>query len=628
MSASTAYEAPRWLRDLVRFLPLKPQFVLSGNVRDLQVVEVAPGTVAAVPLSSALTTALRAAGYVSVIGYDPVTGFRPLQRPGESPSAGAALLTQLGLTVGSDGTAPAGPDLFSDVLGRVAGGTASVDGPIALIADFASRLVVRTDALSNAEHQMFTRALVLSHQARARPCGTPPRPFFNTVIWIVDKEGDLPDWLVVDNPRIRHVPVAAPDHHFRRQLASMLLPGLDGARTASPAEMDAALDALVEQTEGLLLVDLSAIIQLGRSEGLSLQRVGDAVRRYKVGVTEDPWARIERDKVRHGADFIRARVKGQDHAVTHVLDIVKRAVTGVGAPRRGSRPRGVAFLAGPTGVGKTELAKTLTSLLFGDDTAYVRFDMSEFSAEHSDQRLIGAPPGYIGYDVGGELTNAVREKPFCVVLFDEIEKAHPRILDKFLQVLDDGVLTSGRGDRVYFSEAFIVFTSNLGIYRLEADGTRVANVTPDDAFEVVQAKVRSEIERHFKMALNRPELLNRIGDNVLVFDFVRAEVGAQILAGMVNGILKDVEATQHIEVILSDSARERLAELALADLSNGGRGIRNKVETHLVNPLARALFDADVRPGDRLVVAALEPDAAGVTTLRVSRSRGAGDFAA
>jgi len=628
VSASTAYEAPRWLRDLVRFLPLKPQFVLSGNVRDLQVVEVAPGTVAAVPLSSALTTALRAAGYVSVIGYDPVTGFRPLQRPGESPSAGAALLTQLGLTVGSDGTAPAGPDLFSDVLGRVAGGIASVDGPIALIADFASRLVVRTDALSNAEHQMFTRALVLSHQARARPCGTPPRPFFNTVIWIVDKEGDLPDWLVVDNPRIRHVPVAAPDHHFRRQLASMLLPGLDGARAASPAEMDAALDALVEQTEGLLLVDLSAIIQLGRSEGLSLQRVGDAVRRYKVGVTEDPWARIERDKVRHGADFIRARVKGQDHAVTHVLDIVKRAVTGVGAPRRGSRPRGVAFLAGPTGVGKTELAKTLTSLLFGDDTAYVRFDMSEFSAEHSDQRLIGAPPGYIGYDVGGELTNAVREKPFCVVLFDEIEKAHPRILDKFLQVLDDGVLTSGRGDRVYFSEAFIVFTSNLGIYRLEADGTRVANVTPDDAFEVVQAKVRTEIERHFKMALNRPELLNRIGDNVLVFDFVRAEVGAQILAGMVNGILKDVEATQHIEVILSDSARERLAELALADLSNGGRGIRNKVETHLVNPLARALFDADVRPGDRLVVAALEPDAAGVTTLRVSRSRGAGDFAA
>ncbi len=209
-------------------------------------------------------------------------------------------------------------------------------------------------------------------------------------------------------------------------------------------------------TDGLLLTDLNAIAQLGRSEGVSFDRIGDAVRRYKVGVTEDPWRKIDRRKIETAPDFIRERVKGQDHAITHVLDIIKRAVTGVGAPRRGGRPRGVVFLAGPTGVGKTELAKTITSLLFGDESAYIRFDMSEFGAEHSDQRLIGAPPGYVGYDVGGELTNAIRERPFCVVLFDEIEKAHPRILDKFLQVLDDGVLTSGRGDRVYFSEAFIV----------------------------------------------------------------------------------------------------------------------------------------------------------------------------
>src|SRR5206468_8696984 len=234
-----------------------------------------------------------------------------------------------------------------------------------------------------------------------------------------------------------------------------------------------------EGTEGLLLVDMQAIAQLARTEGVGYSAIADAVRRYKVGVTEDPWRKIDRDKISTASEFVRRRVKGQQHAVVHMLDIVKRAVTGVGAPRRGSRPRGVAFLAGPTGVGKTELAKTITSLLFGDESAYIRFDMSEFSAEHADQRLIGAPPGYVGYDVGGELTNAVREKPFSVVLFDEIEKAHPRILDKFLQVLDDGVLTSGRGDRVYFSETFIIFTSNLGISRLDAAGERVANVTAD-----------------------------------------------------------------------------------------------------------------------------------------------------
>ena len=130
-------------------------------------------------------------------------------------------------------------------------------------------------------------------------------------------------------------------------------------------------------------------------------------------------------------------------------------------------------------MGKTELAKTVTSLLFNDESSYIRFDMSEFSAEHADQRLIGAPPGYVGYDAGGELTNAIREKPFSVVLFDEIEKAHPRILDKFLQVLDDGVLTSGRGERVYFSEALILFTSNLGIYRLNEQRRARAERRPD-----------------------------------------------------------------------------------------------------------------------------------------------------
>ena len=303
-------------------------------------------------------------------------------------------------------------------------------------------------------------------------------------------------------------------------------------------------------------------------------------------------AQSDREHIRGGDDFIRARVKGQDHAVTHVLDIVKRAVTGVGSARRGGRPRGVVFLAGPTGVGKTELAKTLTQLLFGDERAYIRFDMSEFSAEHSDQRLIGAPPGYVGYDAGGELTNAMRERPFSVVLFDEIEKAHPRILDKFLQMLDDGVLTSGRGERVYFSEAFICFTSNLGIYRLDATGERVPNVTPSDAFDTVRGRVLEEIERHFKLVLNRPEILNRIGDNMIVFDFIRPDVAGEILELMIGGVLEGVRE-QGISITLAPRAHEALAQVCLEDLSNGGRGIRNKVELHLVNPLARALFDAD-----------------------------------
>lgn len=610
-------ERPRWLRDLMRFLPLKAQFVLSGNVHDLQLGQSAAGAAIPQPLVALLSDELRVVGYSEVVVYDPVNGFKTAAKPGGGSQTGQELLASLGLTVGPDGTAPAGIEAFSEALRRMATRPAS-EAPVALLVDFASRFIARPDALSATESSMFSRALVLSHQSRPRPYGTPVRPFMNSVIWIVEKEGDLPDWLVIDNPRLRHIPVAKPDHRYRRAMAQSLLQGIQGADSASAEVREQALDELVEGTEGLLLLDLNSIFTLCRTEGIGLTRLGDAVRRYKVGVTEDPWALIDREKIKDGAAFVRERVRGQDPAVTHVLDIIKRAVTGIGAPRRGNRPRGVVFLAGPTGVGKTELAKTITQLLFGDDSAYIRFDMSEFSAEHSDQRLIGAPPGYVGYDVGGELTNAVRERPFSVVLFDEIEKAHPRILDKFLQVLDDGVLTSGRGDRVYFSEAFIVFTSNLGIYRLEADGSRVPNVTPDESYATIRAKVMAEIQGYFTATLNRPELLNRIGDNILVFDYIRPDIALQIFDQMVQSIQKDVQAGQQVEVVIAAAARRRLAELCLSDLANGGRGIRNKLETHLINPLARAVFDTGVTSGSVIEIEDLVPQESAGFRLQIS----------
>jgi ATP-dependent Clp protease ATP-binding subunit ClpA len=203
-----------------------------------------------------------------------------------------------------------------------------------------------------------------------------------------------------------------------------------------------------------------------------------------------------------------------------------------------------------------------------------------------------------------------------VILFDEIEKAHPRILDKFLQILDDGVLTSGRGDRVYFSEALIIFTSNLGIYRLDADGNRVLNVSQDEPPDAVKAKVRAEIDRHFKVVLNRPEILNRIGENVIVFDFIRPAIAREIFNQMVEATVQDLKATGiHIEI--SQQVRDRLENRCLADLSNGGRGIRNQVESHLVNPLSRCLFDRDAQPGTRWAVTGV--DDGSVTTLTIEQ---------
>ncbi|MGO7689992.1 AAA family ATPase [Rhizobium ruizarguesonis] len=574
---------PTWLRDLVRFLPLKSQFVLSGNVRDLQAYEIAQDTVAALPLGLCLQRELQSCGYRDVISFSPTVGFG---LPGVTNDAELAeVMLRNGL--GSENPKTMGLETLGQLLGSF---TAATGEPAALVVDFASRLVNRADALTIAEHTLFTQAQIVCHAAKSRPAGPSRKPFYNSIIWIVERDSDLPDWLTVDNPRLRSIPVAVPDSLTRKSLSQTLLKSLPAAQQASEGQLAQWAETFVNLTEGLLLSDMNSIAQLGRNEGLKASEIADAVRRYKVGVTDDPWRKIDRTKIAGAEEFIRARVKGQDHAAIHMLDIVKRAVTGVGRSSTNGRPRGVAFLAGPTGVGKTELAKTITSLLFGDESAYIRFDMSEFSAEHADQRLIGAPPGYVGYDAGGELTNAIREKPFSVVLFDEIEKAHPRILDKFLQVLDDGVLTSGRGDRVYFSEAIILFTSNLGIYRTDASGARIQNVSPDETHEVVTAKVREEIDRHFKLTLNRPEILNRIGENVIVFDFIRPQIADAIFDSMVANLL---ESTRSIgfDISITDKAKTVLKEMCLRDLSNGGRGVRNMVEAHLANPLSRALFD-------------------------------------
>ena len=241
------------------------------------------------------------------------------------------------------------------------------------------------------------------------------------------------------------------------------------------------------------------VTRLAKEREVPLAELPDAVRTYKLGVLDNPWKREHlRKRIVDGEQRVPARVVGQPQAVTKTLDILKRAVLGLSgaqAARASSRPRGVLFFAGPTGVGKTELAKAITSLVFGNEDAYLRFDMSEFSAEHAGDRLIGSPPGYVGFEAGGELTNAVRQDPFRVILFDEIEKAHPRILDKFLQILEDGRLTDGRGNTAFFSESILVFTSNLGT---PARHARHA------VHRCWRARSAARVTEHFTTELNRP----------------------------------------------------------------------------------------------------------------------------
>lgn len=598
---------PRWLKDLERLLPIRSQYIVSGNIRDSLLMPLDEGQATLVPLLRGLWELLKRQGYRFLLLHDPADGLRVY--PHEA--AAVELAQRLFDLKLQDGAMPAGLETLAALMKRVA---ACREARCALLLDFASRLARAPDHLDAGEHRFFVAAEKLSLAANPvvpRPEGeapaAPAAPLFNPILWLVNRPQDLPSWFALDSERIASLIVGRPDHELRaeaaRQLAA-LFPGHGEADDAARAEFTRRF---ADSTDGLSFSALADVAQLARRQGVPLAAVEDAVRCYKVGAVDNPWRKdYLRDKIRNARTALEDRVKGQHQATTKAVDILMRSVMGLtGAQARSSsgRPRGVLFFAGPTGVGKTELAKTLTQLIFGDERAYIRFDMSEFAEEHTGARLLGAPPGYIGFDAGGELTEAVRERPFSLVLFDEIEKAHPRILDKFLQILEDGRLTDGRGDTAYFSEAIIVFTSNLGIYVDDGQGRRVQNVRPGDPYEVVETRVREAIGDHFKYRLSRPEILNRIGDNVVVFNFITPDVASQIFSGMLANVARRLREEHRLELVLPRLVLEKLMSLCTRDLSNGGRGIGNALESAFINPLARALFALDLEGRNAVTVA-------------------------
>jgi len=596
---------PRWLRDLDRLLPIRSQFIVSGNIRDSLLTTIG-ATQVPVPLLRGLWERLKRHDYRYLLIYDPADGVRVY--PNEP--AVVELATQVHELKLQDGVMPMGLESLTALMRKL---VASREARCALVLDFASRLARAPDHLDAGEHRFFLAAEKLSLSASPVIPANGAQggvPLFNPILWLVNRPQDLPSWFALDSERIASLIVGKPDYETRAAAAQQLIRLFPGFAEADAAQQAEAVRRYADGTDGLTLTALADIAQLAARQNIDIAGVEDAVRSYKVGATDNPWRKdYLKEKIRNARTALEDRVKGQHQAATKTVDILMRSVmglTGAQARSSGGRPRGVLFFAGPTGVGKTELAKTLTQLMFGDERAYIRFDMSEFAEEHTGARLLGAPPGYIGYDAGGELTDAVKERPFAVILFDEIEKAHPRILDKFLQILEDGRLTDGRGDTAYFSEAVLIFTSNLGIYVDDGHGNRVQNVKPDDPYAVVEARVREAIADHFKYRLGRPEILNRIGDNIVVFNFIRPDVAALILNGMLKNVTRRLAEEHKLELVIPDAIRAQLLDLCTRDLTNGGRGIGNTLESVFINPLARALFAIDLEGRTQVTVAAIE----------------------
>ncbi len=644
-----SFEFPKWTKEIIRFINVKPQIILEGNIYDVYPVEINIPNANNTQIrnqnlnhdlditqgvnqnsditqgvnqsniqgstelnnslsnnSSKVITTLKLVDYLATIlsdreGYELVVLFEPIfgfKRIKGSEEVFKKFVKD----------APDKEGFVKAVLFRayeaIENMVNSKEHYVSIIINFASRL---PEVSQNDINEFLYKMFRLSFLSNPKIIGNVNNAKYNPVFILIDKETDLPAWYTLDNPKVKIITVPKPDNVSRRIVIKSLIRRLDkyNELVNDEKKYKEILDLFIDQTYKMYNNEVISIVSLAKKEGIDVYNINEAIRRYKVGVIDNPWAKLSVDDIINAEEILKKRVKGQDKAIKRAVEILRRSFYNLSGSQFGvssSRPKGVMFFAGPTGVGKTELAKALTELIFGSESNYIRFDMSEYSKEHTDQRLIGAPPGYVGYDAGGQLTNAIKQNPFSIVLFDEIEKAHPRILDIFLQILDEGRLTSGRGETVYFTECIIIFTSNLGIYDIDNLGNKIVRVNPSMDYNEVEKQVKDFIVDYFKFRLNRPEILNRIGENIIVFDFIRPYAANLIFDKMINNIIYRLKDNNKIELILEEKIYEILRNYCTKDLTMGGRGIGNKLEIIFVNPLSTLLFKLQPKEGQSVVI--------------------------
>jgi ATP-dependent Clp protease ATP-binding subunit ClpC len=327
----------------------------------------------------------------------------------------------------------------------------------------------------------------------------------------------------------------------------------------------------------------------GERPAIAEEEIADIVSMW-TGIPVFKLTEAETQKLMRMEDELHKRVIGQQPAIEAVSKAIRRSRAGLKDPKR---PTGSFIFLGPSGVGKTELARTLAEFLFGDEDAMVRIDMSEYMEKHSVSRLVGSPPGYIGYDEGGQLTEALRRKPYSVLLLDEIEKAHPDVFNILLQILEDGRLTDAQGRTVDFRHAIVIMTSNIGASEIAKNTTLGFSITDDDtgvSYEDMKNRIMGELKKVF-----RPEFLNRI-DEVIVFHKLQKDEITQIVELLLRRIRESM-AERELSLNLSDDARDLLVEKGW-DPSMGARPLRRAIQRYIEDPLADEVLKAtDMQPG-------------------------------
>ncbi len=620
-------ELPAWVRELDLSLVTHPQILLVGNVRDQYLLPADDGSGHALPLRlvDVIERVCRRRDYAALsmfdLVHDRLESWPLRDEPGQLPGS----LTAMAVDDALSGRQRDGVD--TDVEGLIHRRLRQVlrdvvehrGAPIGLVFPYAHRLGSPRAELTGEAKLGMAAVEALGHTARQAVGPTPVMPF-NTVFWAADREEQLPAEFPLASTSLRVISIppapadqrlAAATHAVRQVLRA------GGGPDGSDEELVRPAKNLLTSTHGMTNSEVLTVGRIAIDRAIPVARLDEAARLYRVGVRDNPWASSDiRERIMAvgqtpgGQDGNPIGVLGQDRAVRKAVEIFMRSAAGLTGAQSSSspnRPRGVLFLAGPTGVGKTELAKGVARMIFGREAEPIRFDMSEFAQEHARERLIGAPPGFVGFDAGGELTNAVRANPMCVLLFDEIEKAHPRLFDFFLQILEDGRLTDGRGSTVYFTECVLIFTSNLGMSEPGPGGRPTSalshKTSPDDVRRVLEEAFR----QFFDSQIGRPELRNRLGDSFIAMDFIQPEVVPALLDKALASVARRAEYVHELTLEVGEAAYKVLHDRAVDNLDHGGRGVNNAVETLLINPLSRHVLLHPPAPGEVWTVSRIVP---------------------
>lgn len=608
-----------WIETLRRESGIRRAIILHGEILD--VYPSPRNNREYVPIQPIVCTTLRSKGFSDIILWDTFEGVKNI-RPARweelqkgmmspdtkdksaDPKAKPYDMGDVSLDDAQQSAQGAVPPNIDDFLAVVHFYlTHQTQSRIAFILDWSQYLFTSNASLSEEDRK---RLLMLSKSINNAPLSFKDKAEMsspdNLLILITSKLETIPSVFYQGSACVKDIIVTGPGRSEREAF-------LDREQTKwnlaqNPMLSKSKFADFVDATDGFSIRDLIQLARLSQQtpkEPLTPEKI---VNLYRYGEQKSPWEDQNREKLRNIAEKLKERVKGQDFAVSKVRQAIIRAYSGLAGVQHSKKqrmPKGTLFFVGPTGVGKTELAKSLAEFLFGDEEACIRFDMSEFNHEHSDQRLVGAPPGYVGYEEGGQLTNAVKRRPFSVLLFDEIEKAHQKILDKFLQILEDGRLTDGKGDTVSFAETVIIFTSNIGASEIQY--TDPSGNVKDE--ETVRREFIQKVREHFTSELKRPELLNRIGDNIVPFNFITND---DFLFAIAKAKLKPVKETLKekygiTDVVFTDERRALTAILSSLDKSMGGRGVLNELVRTIIDPLSLFIFENGTEThGKQLVV--------------------------